>query len=69
MTETLAHGYSSEIIIPHVKIVSCDWLTKVGHSIMCTGEMSTGKTSTILTDLLAVIVVFIDIFGVWACSV
>ena len=38
-TTTLKH-----IIIPHVKIVSRDWLTKVGHSIM-----STGKTSTVLT--------------------
>ena len=36
-------------IIPHVKIVRRDWLTKVGHSIMSTGEMSTGKKSTILT--------------------
>ena len=36
-------------IIPHVKIVSQDWLTKVGHSIMSTGEISTGKTSTVLT--------------------
>ena len=37
------------IIIPHVKIVCRDWLTKVCHSIMSTGEMSTGKTSTVLT--------------------
>ena len=37
------------LIIPHVKMVRCDWLTKVGHSIMSTGEMSTGKTSTVLT--------------------
>ena len=37
------------IIIPHVKIVSRDCLTKVGYSIMSPGEMSTGKTSTILT--------------------
>ena len=36
-------------IIPDVKILSRDWLTKVGHSIMSTGEMSTGKTSTVLT--------------------
>ena len=32
-----------------MKIVSRDWLTKVGHSIMSTGEMSTGKTSTVFT--------------------
>ena len=37
------------LIIPHVKIVSRDWLTKVGHSVMSTDEMSTGKTSTVLT--------------------
>ena len=37
------------VIIPHMKIVSRDWLTKVGHSIMSTGKMSTGKTSTVLT--------------------
>ena len=37
------------IIIPQVKILSRDWLTKVGHSIMSTGEMSTGKMSTLLT--------------------
>ena len=37
------------LIIPHVKIVSRDWLTKFGHSIMSTGEMSTGKKSTVLT--------------------
>ena len=37
------------IIIPDVKIVSRDWLTKVGYSIMSTGEMSTGKTSISLT--------------------
>ena len=37
------------IIIPHVKIVSRDWLTKVGHSVMSTSEMSTSKTSTVLT--------------------
>ena len=41
--------YSNHVIIPHVKIVSRDWLTKVGHSIMSTSEMSTGKTSTVLT--------------------
>ena len=27
-------GIIKLIIIPYVKIVSCDWLTKVGHSIM-----------------------------------
>ena len=37
------------IIIPHVKIVSRDSLTKVGHSIMSTGEMSTDKMSIVLT--------------------
>ena len=46
------------IIIPHVKIVSHDWLTKVGHSIMSTGEMFS-------LDLPAVIVVFIDILPNW----
>ena len=47
------------LIIPHVKIVNRDWLTKVGHSIMSIGEMS-----TVLTDS-AVIVVFIDILPNW----
>ena len=41
---------SFSIIIPHLKIVSRDWLTKVGYSIMSTGEMSTGKTSNVFTD-------------------
>ena len=36
----------SSIIIPHVKIVSRDWLTKVGHSIMFTGKTSTGSTGS-----------------------
>ena len=42
-------GVTNHIVIPHVKFVSRDWLKKVGHSIMSTGEMSTGKKSTILT--------------------
>ena len=42
-------GALTGVITPHVKIVSRDWLTKVGHYIMSTGEMSTGKTSTVLT--------------------
>ena len=54
------------IIIPHVKSVSCDWLTKFGHSIMSTGEMSTGKRPPFSLDLLAIIVVFIDILPNWA---
>ena len=47
--KTISDGVATSIIIPHVKIVSRDRLTKVGHSIMSTGEMSTTKTSTILT--------------------
>ena len=31
-------------IIPHVKILSRDWLTKVGHSIMSTGEMFSNRS-------------------------
>ena len=42
-------GSPFNVIIPHMKILSCDWLTMVGHSIMSTGKMSTGKTSTVLT--------------------
>ena len=54
------------IIIPHVKIVSRDWLTKVGHSIMSTGEnCPPAKRPPFSLDLPAVIVVFIDILPNW----
>ena len=45
----LSNWLPSYFIIPHVKVVSRDWLTQVNHSIMSTGEMSTDKTSTVLT--------------------
>ena len=51
---------TSLIIIPHVKIVSRDWLTKVSHSIM-----STGKTSTVLTGSIDSHCCFIDISPNW----
>ena len=41
--------YPFEIIIPHMNILSCDWLAKVGYSIMYTGEVSIGKMSTVPT--------------------
>ena len=44
------HGIFVFFSIPHLKILSRDWLTKVGHSIMSTGEMSTGKMSTVVTS-------------------
>ena len=44
-----SEAHTTGFIIPNVKIVRRDWLTKVGHSIMYTGEMYTGKMSIVLT--------------------
>ena len=49
-----------------MKIVSRDWLTKVGHSIMSTGKKCpTAKRLLFSLDLPAFNVVFIDILPKW----
>ena len=52
-------------IIPHVKIVSCDWLTKVGNSSCPPAKCPPAKRPPFSLDLLADIVVFIDILPNW----